>query len=70
MPKTTRKKKSTGRKRKAAKTLHASRLPGENAAYRKVRDKLLKEEMALRRHTEAVAAQRRRLPRGGKVPED
>lgn len=70
MTKASRKKNSTSRKRKAAKTLHASRFPGENAAYRKARDKLLKEEMALRRHTEAVAAQRRKLPPGGKVPED
>ncbi|HKV96213.1 MAG TPA: DUF899 family protein [Gammaproteobacteria bacterium] len=70
MPNFTRKKKSASRKRKVAKTLHASRFPGENSAYRKARDKLLKEEMALRRHTEAVAAQRRKLPLGGKVPED
>ena len=67
---TARRKKSTSRKRKAAKPLHASHFPGENAAYRKARDKLLKEEMALRRHTEAVAAQRRKLPPAGKVPED
>ena len=70
MTKVIRKKKSTSRKRKAAKTLHTSRFPGENAAYRKARDKLLKEETALRRHTEAVAAQRRKLPLGGKIPED
>ena len=70
MPKTTRKKKSVSRKSKVAKTLHTRHFPGENAAYRKARDKLLKEEMALRRHIEAVAAQRRKLPLGGKVPED
>src|SRR5574337_1211867 len=70
MPKLTRKKKSTTRKRKTAKALHASRFPDENSAYRKARDKLLKEEIALRRHTEAVAALRRKLPPGGKVPED
>ena len=70
MPKTIRKKKTTERKRAVLKTLHASRFPGENTAYRKARDKLLKEEIALRRHTEAVAAQRRKLPLGGKIPED
>ena len=70
MAKTTRKKKSIGRKHKTAKTLHVQRFPGENSAYRKARDKLLKEEMTLRRQIEAVAAQRRKLPPGGKVPED
>ncbi len=70
MPKPARKKKSASRKSKATKTLHAEHFPGENAAYRKARNKLLKEEMALRRHIEAVAAQRRKLPLGGKVSED
>src|SRR5574337_215452 len=70
MPKNTRKKKQSSRKRAASKTLHTSRFPGESSAYRKARDKLLKEEIALRRHTEAVAALRRKLPPGGKVPED
>ena len=70
MTKMTRNKKSAVRKRKVTKTLHSQRFPGENAAYRKARDKLLEEEMALRRHTEAVAALRRKLPLGGKVPED
>lgn len=70
MPKAARKMKSTHRKRTLAKALHAQRFPSESGAYRKARDKLLKEEMALRRHTEAVAALRRKLPLGGKVPED
>jgi predicted dithiol-disulfide oxidoreductase (DUF899 family) len=45
-------------------------LPNESAAYRKARNALLAEEIALRRHIEAVAAQRRALPPGGEVPED
>lgn len=68
--KITRKKKSIRRKRAAPKTLHAHHFPGENTAYRKARDQLLKEEIDLRRHTEAVAAQRRKLPLGGKLPAD
>jgi predicted dithiol-disulfide oxidoreductase (DUF899 family) len=44
--------------------------PNESAAYRDARNALLAEEMALRRHSEAVAAQRRALPSGGEVPED
>jgi len=46
-------------------TLHANRFPGESAEYRAARDKLLEEEVALRRHTEQVAAMRRALPQGG-----
>jgi predicted dithiol-disulfide oxidoreductase (DUF899 family) len=44
--------------------------PNESAAYRKARNALLAEEVALRRQIEAVAAQRRALPPGGEVPED
>jgi len=44
--------------------------PNESAEYRRVRNTLLEEEMALRRHVERVAAQRRALPPGGMVPED
>lgn len=44
--------------------------PHESDEYRKARDALLEQEIALRRLTEAVAAQRRALPAGGKVPED
>lgn len=44
--------------------------PGESAEYRAARDRLLDQEIELRRATEAVAAARRRLPPGGLVPED
>lgn len=44
--------------------------PGESAEYRAARDRLLAEEIELRRAMEAVAAARRRLPPGGGVPED
>jgi predicted dithiol-disulfide oxidoreductase (DUF899 family) len=46
------------------------RFPGESAAYRAARDRLLEQEIELRRATEAVAAARRALPPGGVVPED
>jgi predicted dithiol-disulfide oxidoreductase (DUF899 family) len=44
--------------------------PNESAAYREARSALLEAEIALRAQIEAVAAQRRHLPPGGKVPED
>jgi predicted dithiol-disulfide oxidoreductase (DUF899 family) len=44
--------------------------PNESAEYRAARNALLDAEIALRRQTEAVAAQRRALPPGGEVPED
>ncbi len=44
--------------------------PGESAAYRTARNRLLEQEIELRRATEAVAGARRRLPPGGPVPED
>jgi predicted dithiol-disulfide oxidoreductase (DUF899 family) len=44
--------------------------PLESAQYRSARDRLLEQEIELRRVTEAVAAARRRLPPGGAVPED
>jgi predicted dithiol-disulfide oxidoreductase (DUF899 family) len=44
--------------------------PGESAEYRVARDQLLEREIELRRVTEAVAASRRALPPGGRVPED
>jgi predicted dithiol-disulfide oxidoreductase (DUF899 family) len=44
--------------------------PGESAEYRAARDRLLEQEIELRRATEAVAAERRELPPGGAVPED
>ena len=44
--------------------------PGESAEYRAARDRLLEQEIELRRAMEAVAAARRELPPGGVVPED
>jgi predicted dithiol-disulfide oxidoreductase (DUF899 family) len=44
--------------------------PGESAEYRTARNRLLEQEIELRRATEAVAAARRALPPGGVVPED
>jgi predicted dithiol-disulfide oxidoreductase (DUF899 family) len=44
--------------------------PGESNDYREARDRLLEQEVELRRTTEAVAAARRRLPPGGVVAED
>jgi predicted dithiol-disulfide oxidoreductase (DUF899 family) len=44
--------------------------PGESAEYRAARDRLLEQEVELRRAMEAVAAARRALPPGGVVPED
>jgi predicted dithiol-disulfide oxidoreductase (DUF899 family) len=47
-----------------------TKYPGESAEYRAARDRLLEQEIDLRRATEAVAAERRKLPPGGAVPED
>jgi predicted dithiol-disulfide oxidoreductase (DUF899 family) len=44
--------------------------PGESASYRAARDRLLEQEIELRRAMEAVAVARRELPPGGVVPED
>jgi predicted dithiol-disulfide oxidoreductase (DUF899 family) len=44
--------------------------PGESEEYRRQRDELLDAEIELRRHAEAVAAQRRSLPLGGEVTTD
>jgi hypothetical protein len=44
--------------------------PNESAEYRAARNALLDDEIALRKQIEAVAAKRRSLPLGGKVPED
>jgi predicted dithiol-disulfide oxidoreductase (DUF899 family) len=46
------------------------RYPGESKEYRAARDRLLEQEIELRRAMEAVAAARRDLPRGGVVAED
>jgi predicted dithiol-disulfide oxidoreductase (DUF899 family) len=45
-------------------------LPGESREYRAARDRLLEREIELRRAMEAVAAQRRELPPGGRVHTD
>lgn len=58
------------KKARATRGLHTTRFPGETAAYRAARDTLLKEEIKLRRQTEAVAAMRRKLPLGGALRED
>jgi predicted dithiol-disulfide oxidoreductase (DUF899 family) len=44
--------------------------PGESAAYRAARERLLAQEIELRRTMEAVAAARRALPPGGPIPQD
>lgn len=51
-------------------TLYRLTIPGESAEYRKARNELLDEEIALRRQIERVAVQRRALPPGGIVDED
>jgi len=51
-------------------SLHSVRFPDETPEYRAARDELLRAEMDLRDQMEAVAAQRRALPLGGKIPED
>jgi len=48
----------------------AATFPGESAEYRAARDRLLEQEIDLRRGMEAVAAARRQLPPGGIVPQD
>ena len=44
--------------------------PSESTEYRAARNRLLEEEIELRRAMEAVAAARRALPPGGVVPDD
>ncbi|HEX6452869.1 MAG TPA: DUF899 family protein [Trebonia sp.] len=44
--------------------------PGESAEYRAARNRLLEQEVELRRAMEATAAARRGLPPGGMVPKD
>ncbi|MFZ0376298.1 MAG: DUF899 family protein [Solirubrobacteraceae bacterium] len=48
----------------------AMREQDESADYRAARDRLLEQEIELRRATETVAVSRRALPTGGPVPED
>src|SRR5215472_11142854 len=45
-------------------------LPEESPEYRAARDRLLEQEIELRRSMEAVAAARRALPPGGRVETD
>jgi len=44
--------------------------PGESTDYREARNKLLEAEILLRKQLEAVAELRRKLPRGGRIPQD
>jgi predicted dithiol-disulfide oxidoreductase (DUF899 family) len=44
--------------------------PGESPEYRTARNRLLEQEVELRRMMETVAAARRRLPPGGEIPMD
>jgi predicted dithiol-disulfide oxidoreductase (DUF899 family) len=44
--------------------------PGESEDYREARERLLEQEIELRRQMEAVAGARRELPPGGEIPED
>lgn len=46
------------------------RFPNESDAYRRSRDRLLDEEVALREQVEAVARKRRELPLGGRLAQD
>lgn len=47
-----------------------ARFPGESLEYRRARNRLLQSEIKLRRQTEAVAEERRKLPLGGVVKSD
>src|SRR6202140_4671474 len=53
-----------------AKTVQATKFPGESQEYRRSREDLLKAEVKLRRQIEAVATQRRALPLGGALKMD
>ena len=53
-----------------ARLVHSTRFPGESNPYRSSRDKLLRNEIKLRRLIESVAAERRSLPLGGQVRTD
>jgi predicted dithiol-disulfide oxidoreductase (DUF899 family) len=44
--------------------------PGDSAEYRAARNRLVEQEIELRRAMEAVADARRRLPPGGVAPAD
>lgn len=49
---------------------NTAHFPNESAEYRTARNRLLAEEIELRRHIERVAEQRRALPMGGQVPRE
>lgn len=49
---------------------NTARFPNESLEYRRARNALLAEEIELRRNIERVAALRRALPPGGRIPED
>jgi len=53
-----------------APTVHHIHFPNESAEYRRARNRLLEEEMEVRRDIERVAALRRALPAGGEIRED
>src|SRR5213078_5106074 len=55
---------SIGRANRRGETMSTT-FPGESAQYRAARERLLEQEIELRRAMEAVAAARRRLPPGG-----
>ena len=58
------------KRKTSSSALHKERFPGESRGYRAARNTLLKAELELRRRIESVAAQRRKLPEGGLIPED
>jgi predicted dithiol-disulfide oxidoreductase (DUF899 family) len=59
---------STDRKERT--DMSEPRYPNESKAYRRARDRLLKDEQALIDKTKAVAKKRRQLPLGGRLKED
>lgn len=77
MPKARRRTRTLGAGRKKKHTTplqaarhHDRRFPGETPSYRRARNDLLAAEIKLRRAVEAVAAKRRKLPRGGLLLQD
>lgn len=54
----------------AGRTMAELKYPNESVEYRAARDALLEAEKSLAAQVKAVAAQRRELPRGGKITED
>lgn len=58
------------RKTALLRALHDVRFPGETARHRAARNRVLQAERELRRQVERVAAMRRQLPLGARVPED